>query len=165
MDESILSIVSNFSDSVYAAFQNETERSSEFLVEFVTAIDWTQPWLIALMVFHLSCTVFIVLARHHVLTMLVPLFAVFFVLCAPASYINEWAADNHTLFATEQYFDSAGMFISIVYSLPMMLNAILILVFMLIEVSHMVVSVKRTELRHRQRQQEKSSKSESKKTK
>lgn len=42
--------------------------------------------------------------------------------------INELAARNWQLFSRQQYFDSDGFFISVVFSMPILLNCMLILV-------------------------------------
>ena len=45
-----------------------------------------------------------------------------------AQYLNSYGAQNWEQFATQNYFDSKGFFISMMFSFPLLLMAILILV-------------------------------------
>ena len=45
-----------------------------------------------------------------------------------SEYINEWAATNWQRFSKQQYFDSNGFFISTVFSIPILLNCMLMIV-------------------------------------
>jgi len=54
-------------------------------------------------------------------------------MCLLSEKINEYAAQNWRLFAREQYFDSNGLFISIMFSTPIILNTSIIVAFWLHE--------------------------------
>ena len=49
-------------------------------------------------------------------------------LCFGSEKINELGAKNWRVFAMEQYFDSNGLFISVVFSTPIILNCTIIVV-------------------------------------
>lgn len=42
--------------------------------------------------------------------------------------INELASENWRVFSRQQYFDSNGLFISVVFSIPILLNCMLMVV-------------------------------------
>ncbi|XP_075057617.1 transmembrane protein 18 [Mixophyes fleayi] len=90
-------------------------------------IDWTEPWLIGLLVFHLICfTVTCISFKFYKLQIAHFLFMVGLV--SSAEYINEVAALNWKAYSKQQYFDSSGMFISLAFSAPLLCNTIIIVV-------------------------------------
>ncbi|XP_053314980.1 transmembrane protein 18 [Spea bombifrons] len=121
-------------------------------------IDWTEPWLIGLFAFHILCfAVTCISFKYYRLQIAHFLLMVLLVSCA--EYINEFAAFNWRSFSKQQYFDSTGMFISLVLSAPLLCNAIIIVIHWVYKTLSVmtelkVVQRKRKEARKKQNKSE-----------
>lgn len=120
------------------------------LLEYLKSIDWTEPWFSALGIFHVSCAILTVITRKTGVLQSV-YFAVLMLLILCAEYINQWAAKNWSLFSRQQYFDSNGLFISVVFSVPLLINCLVIVVSWLWDVGLLISSVKQLKIRQQTR--------------
>ncbi|PIO27918.1 hypothetical protein AB205_0173180, partial [Aquarana catesbeiana] len=93
--------------------------------EEMWAVDWTEPLVIGLMVFHVLCFVITIISFKFYKFQIVH-FLIMVALVSSAEYINEYAALNLNKYSKQQYFDSSGMFISLAFSAPLLCNTIII---------------------------------------
>ncbi|XP_041360949.1 transmembrane protein 18-like [Gigantopelta aegis] len=112
---------------------------------FVLSIDWTEKWLQGLLLFHLASFGLTYLIRHNG-TLQIAHFTVSLLLVWCAEYINEEAAKYWKLFSNQQYFDSNGLFISVVFSMPILCNCLVIVMMWLFNAGNLMVQVKRVQL-------------------
>lgn len=67
-----------------------------------------------------------------------------------AEWLNEWAAGNWRIFSIKhQYFDFRGLFISVVYSLPLLINLIVLLGRIMYVTGNQMIQVKRMQLKRK----------------
>ncbi|XP_057475641.1 uncharacterized protein LOC130763686 [Actinidia eriantha] len=119
-------------------------------IGFFHAIDWTEPWLICLMLFHVVFLLIAIMSRKHV-NFQMCLFLLALAGVYLAETLNIFLRDNWKSFAGQNYFDPRGLFLSVLWSGPLLVIAILILVNTLFSLCHLIVRWKRAELRHRAR--------------
>ena len=84
------------------------------------APDWTEPWLVCLLLFHVLAFVVVIMLRRNVNFQMVS-FVVICVVVFFAENLNTFLGLNWREFATQNYFDSGGLFLSTVFSAPLML--------------------------------------------
>jgi len=126
----------------------ETSDSPAGIVAFLLSIDWQEPWLWGLVGFHVLCaalTTLIIRLNHQCLQ--ITLFTTFLGFIYISEYINEWAANNYRLFSDQQYFDSRGMFISLLFSTPLLLNCLFFIINWMYTSVQTMIKLKRAKIR------------------
>lgn len=118
----------------------------QFLL-FFQSIEWTEPWLIALCCFHLLLTLLTLITRKKP-TFQAILFLFLLILIFLSEQLNIVAAENWQLYSKHQYFDQDGMFISLMFSCPLLFNCLLMVANWLMISSEMMTSLRRFQLQH-----------------
>ena len=114
---------------------------------FYHAIDWSERWLLALLCFHLCVWLVVVGTRRHNTVQMVLLVALLAVVRS-AEWINGVAGRHWELFASQQYFDKHGVFVSVMLSVNLLLAAFFILGNALRASVAMLIEVKKKEFKH-----------------
>ncbi|KAJ8445162.1 hypothetical protein Cgig2_029534 [Carnegiea gigantea] len=113
-----------------------------------------EPWLMCLLGFHVLLLLTTIISRRHVnfqmCLFLLALSGVYL-----AERLNRSLGAHWQSFATQNYFDPHGLFLSVLWSGPLLIISMLILVNTLFSLCHLIVRWKRAELRHRARLSEK----------
>jgi hypothetical protein len=101
---------------------------TEMITGFYHAVRWTEPWVAGLLCFHVAYFALVVATRRHQNTQ----FALFLVTCAAVYAAKPLNGYLHLhwrrLGFTQDYFDPRGVFMSSLYSGPLLVVALLQLV-------------------------------------
>eukprot|EP01137_Pigoraptor_chileana_P013447 Opistho-2@66976 len=114
--------------------------------ELLYGTDWTEPWLASLIAFHVLTFIAIIATRRSWRLQTFLLISLGGLVLA-AQRINELAASTWQSFSLENHFDEHGFFISMVFSLPTLLNLCIVAVFALRDAGSLMVKAKRLQLR------------------
>ncbi|XWS24843.1 hypothetical protein CRYUN_Cryun27aG0019800 [Craigia yunnanensis] len=119
-------------------------------IGFYYAIHWKEPWLMCLLSFHVFLLIMTIFSRKNtnfqMCLFLLALLGVYF-----AESLNKFLGDNWKKFATQNYFDPSGLFLSVLWSGLLLTIAIIILINTLFSMCYLIVRWKKAELRHRAR--------------
>ena len=125
----------------------------EHLQAFRAAIDWTEPLIVGLLIFQLvmfACTV-MVIKRSGTASRL-GLLVFIAIVVRLAERINAYAGARWEDIATQNYFDTHGIFVLIFLAVPLLLDCVLMLVSFMREASSLLVEVKTRELKEKGRE-------------
>lgn len=115
-------------------------------------VDWTEPWLMGLITFHIVTLSLTLLTRDRG-NVQAGLFVVALLLVYFSEALNELAAQHWQAFSSQQYFDSQGMFISLVFSAPLLLNCIIMVGQWMWTSGTLMIRLKQAQLRREIRRQ------------
>mmetsp|Transcript_1744 Transcript_1744/g.3135 ORF Transcript_1744/g.3135 Transcript_1744/m.3135 type:complete len:172 (-) Transcript_1744:59-574(-) len=132
-----------------------TQSFSEDVQAFVHAIDWRKDsWIFVLFVVEFM-DLLMILASRRSWEWLAAIFMANTCCLAAAEQLNRLAAQHWASFSSQDYFDSAGVFASVMLGLPLLLCQFVIVGFLLREAGSMVIKVKRLEFQQKARERAK----------
>ncbi|KAF0449631.1 transmembrane protein 18 [Gigaspora margarita] len=120
----------------------------ESIQAFVNAVEWSQPWLLAVFSFHTLTFFLLIKFRSDSNSLAIVTFSLM-ILASLARQLNSIAHNHWQKFSHEDYFDENGFFISMVFSFPVLVNTMIGVVFILNEVVHMLRRVKIAQMRYK----------------
>ena len=71
-----------------------------------------------------------------------------------AEWLNKLGSRTWKAFATQDYFDRHGVFMSVMFSMPLVLMSLAMLIHMLVSAGKLLIKVKRFELKESRRGQQ-----------
>ncbi|CAF1930250.1 hypothetical protein Bca4012_072883 [Brassica carinata] len=148
--EQQMDLMSDLIQKLSGDLRTGLQPAYENFMGFFHAIDWKEPWIMGLMAFHsLVLIVTLISRRHfnfHMFLFLLALGGVYY-----AESLNRVLRKNWKSFSTQNYFDPQGAFLSVLWSGPLLVIAMIILINTLLSLCYLIVKWKRAELRHRAR--------------
>jgi len=117
-----------------------TERAVrlDLVHDFVNTVNWTEPFIIALLWFH--CTV--CMAAYKLRKAPNAMVAMIFILMGLiylSEPLNTLGAEHWSKFCKQNYFDSGGMFAFIFFAAPLLVVAHVLLVLVCVEIIRMAI--------------------------
>ena len=115
-----------------------------FVGGFLAAVDWREQWIVALMSLHLSVGAIAWITRRNLASQAI-LFTLIACAVRSAEYLNAFASLNWREFSSQNYFDSRGLFTSVVFSAPLLVVATFQWLNALASSTRLMIKVKRQE--------------------
>ncbi|KAF9305799.1 hypothetical protein BGZ74_008781 [Mortierella antarctica] len=121
---------------------------------FLEAVDWQQTWIQMILTLHVLVFVTIILLRNRPNALAGMLFCTI-LLAAMSEPLNGVGNRHWKLFSDDNYFDTHGVFTSLVWATPLLGNALLAVLFLLRSTLQMLVKVKRAQLQETRKKKQK----------
>ncbi|KAG0053092.1 hypothetical protein BGZ83_001684 [Gryganskiella cystojenkinii] len=124
------------------------------IMGFISAVEWEQTWIQMILAMHLIIFVAILLLRNRPNALGAMLFCTI-LLAALSEPLNGIGHRHWQQFSDDNYFDTHGVFLSLVWALPHLINAILAVILLLRATVTLLVKVKRAQLQESRAKKEK----------
>ncbi len=95
-------------------------KYSHLMVQWYEMINWTEPLIVGLICFHLLLFLMVYLTRKRFYFQCF-LFLLIILLLVGMEHLNTYLRAHWQMLATQQYFDTRGVFMGIFYGAPLLL--------------------------------------------
>lgn len=113
----------------------EGTMPAQILLDFFQSVRWTEPFIIAILVSHFALWALVLMTRkNEIVHFIVMIMAV--AVCAKAQLLNEHGKKYWKSFATQDYFDSGGIFVTVF----LLANLVLIANFIVVRIQLQILS-------------------------
>ena len=133
-----------------AAGPDALRQAYELYRGFFEAVDWTEPWLVAVLSLH-AMLLLVAVATRKSETAQMCVFALCAFLVFIAERLNGLASKHWRAFSTQDYFDKEGVFTTTVFCVPLIAVLVVVLVNFLRLMASMMIQAKRAQLKQRAR--------------
>lgn len=138
MNKSSTNNLQNPFDFLYQAADDLLHKTQSFIVsdqviDFIESVRWSEPFIQGILLAQLFLFLFSYFTRKHEVIQF-GILVVLTVITLGAEKINEFGSRNWSKFATQDYFDSAGLFMMLFVSGPFVILANFIVVRASVEI-------------------------------
>ena len=133
-----------------AAGPDALREAYELWRGFVEAVDWREPWIRCLLGFHVA-TLVLALATRKSETAQTIIFLALMCLVFGAERLNALARAHWRTFSAQNYFDEGGFFATTIFSGPLLVVLVIVLVNFLVIMTREMVKTKRAQMQRDQR--------------
>jgi|TARA_B110000977_G_scaffold30636_1_gene40317 hypothetical protein len=137
-----------------AAGPDALRQAYELYRGFYEAVDWREPFLVAVLSFHVVMLVLTVVTRRSEVAQ-----SAIFITCASAvllaERLNALAQTHWREFSSQDYFDKDGVFTTTVFCMPLVCVLVLVLINFLRLMTGVMIQAKRAQLKQRARTEKK----------
>ena len=144
--------------SLFVHIQQGPQSLWEQFQAFKAAITWGEPFILSLLCFHITilfANIFIMKSGNLVGRFI--LIGVLALVIRSAEIFNQYGSSHWESFATQDYFDKNGVFISLMLSTPLLLIAFIDLIVLLRESKNLLIEVKTLQLKAKRKKKSKQS--------
>lgn len=127
---------------------------------FRSAIRWTEPFILSLVVFQVTLFFLCLWASRPSRSLGTRIAIMLFmaIVVRSSEWLNVYGGQHWADFCTQNYFDSKGVFIGIFLCAPLLLDSFLMMVIFMREASQLLVQVKTMEIEREQKKKKKDGK-------
>lgn len=122
---------------------------------FRHAIRWTEPFILSLIAFQVIMFLLCLKVSRRDVGIAPRITVMIFIgiLVRSSEFLNNLASENWEKFCTQNYFDHRGVFVSIMFCSPLLVDSAIMLISYLREASSLLVQVKSNEIKKKMQKQ------------